>query len=433
LTSYGDMKLQDGSTVVIIGGGPAGSSCAIKLKKETMKLGKEIRVVLFEGKYFDTHYNQCLGILSPPILSLIERELEITFPREIIKQEISGYRVYSCGEEVLLFGDEILGPTYAVRRSNFDKYLLGCAGDQGVEIVKSRVTGVEFGKNPGRENVRIYSEGAYLRADMVVGAFGLDEAMLSVFEESTAGKHRYIRPARFLKTIITKFHPERRFIKKKLGSIIYAVLFPPSIPNIEFAAIAPKGDHVVVNIAGKRVTSEDMDALMDLPEVRRLLPDFNKEFLDYYSGKFPICPAKNPYGDRYILVGDATGWIRPFKGKGVNTAIFTGVKAAENISRHGISRKALENYASNCKELMDDYIYGLVVRYMTKLACRTSMFKALLLIAQIDPQMYEAFYNAASGQDSYKNIIRSTMSKRLTKRVSLEMIRHLSRLKIIRT
>src|SRR3990167_7702650 len=427
------MILQSGSTVGIIGGGPGGASCAIKLKKEARKLGKEIRVVLFEGKNFDTHYNQCLGILSPPILPLIERELDITFPREIIKQEISGYRLYSSGEEVLVFGDDILGPTYAVRRVNFDKFLLDCVRKEGINVVQSRGTGVEFGNTQGRDDVRIYSEGRYLRADMVVGAFGLDEGMLSVFEESTAGKHGYIRPIRFLKTIITKFHPEKGFIKKKLGSIIYVLLFPPLIPNIEFASIAPKGDHIAANIAGKNITSEDMDSLLDLPEVRRLLPGFKREDLHYYSGKFPTCPAKNPYGDRYVMVGDATGWIRPFKGKGINTAIFTGLKAAETIIHYGISKRALENYTSNCKELADDFIYGLVVRYMTKLACRTGLFKVLMLMAQIDPQMYDAFYNAVSGQDSYKNIIRSTMSKRLTKRIGLEMMKQLPKFKILPT
>jgi flavin-dependent dehydrogenase len=427
------MMLNSGDTVVIIGGGPGGSSCAIKLKKEARKIGKEIRVVLFEGKNYDTHYNQCVGILSPPILPLIEEELEITFPRDIIKQEISGYRVYGCGEEVLLFGDDLLGPTYAVRRSKFDKYLLGCVKNEGVDVIQSRVTGVEFVENKGQDEVRIYSEGEYLRADMVVGAFGLDEGMISVFEESTEGKLGYIRPPKFLKTIITKFHPEEGFIKKKLGSIIYALLFPSSIPNIEFAAIAPKGNHMAINIAGKRVTSKDMDSLLNLPEIRRLLPDFNKEDLRYYAGKFPTCPAKNPYGDRYLLVGDATGWIRPFKGKGINTAIFTGLKAAETIIHYGISKRALENYELSCKKLREDFIYGLCVRYITKLSCRTGLFKAMILMAQIDPQMYEAFYSAVSGQDSYKNIIRRIMSKRLTKRLGLEMMKQLPRPKFIRT
>ena len=51
--------LKNGSTVAIIGGGPTGAACAIAIKNSAQSSGREVRVVLFEGKTFESHYNQC--------------------------------------------------------------------------------------------------------------------------------------------------------------------------------------------------------------------------------------------------------------------------------------------------------------------------------------------------------------------------------------
>jgi flavin-dependent dehydrogenase len=46
------LKIVEGSTIAVIGGGPAGSAAAIKLKKEAARKGIGINVVIFEGKDF---------------------------------------------------------------------------------------------------------------------------------------------------------------------------------------------------------------------------------------------------------------------------------------------------------------------------------------------------------------------------------------------
>lgn len=45
-----DLMLKDGSKIAIIGGGPAGSSCAIKLKKLALQKGINPRIIVYEGK-----------------------------------------------------------------------------------------------------------------------------------------------------------------------------------------------------------------------------------------------------------------------------------------------------------------------------------------------------------------------------------------------
>lgn len=416
------MELRSGSTVAIIGGGPAGAACAIRLRREAREAGKAIRVVLFEGKDFSVHYNQCVGILSPPVIALLAEELGLTLPAELIKQKIKGYHLHCCGEEILLTDEETAGPTYAVRRSHFDHYLLEAARSLGVEVVPSRVTGVECAERGRPQAVRVYSEGIFLRADVAVGAFGLDEAMLSVFETGTAGLGGYRRPRSFLKTFVAKLHPpDRDFIYQKFDEIVHAFLFPSALAGIEFGALSPKGDHIVINIAGKRVTSADMDAFLELPVVKRLLPPFDRNALHYYQGRFPTSQARNPYGDHYVLVGDATGWLRPFKGKGINTALITGARAGRVLVQHGISRGALAHYAQECRDLTADFPYGLAMRNFTKGACRTGLFRALVRAARTDGQLREAFYGAVSGQAPFKEVIAKGLSLKTFRGVWAEL------------
>ena len=417
------LPLKNNSTVAIIGGGPGGASCAIKLLKECKRTGRKIRVVIFEGKDFDHHFNQCVGVLSPPFQSILENDLGLILPTELIKRQIYGYRLHGPGEEILLIGQHSLEPTYTVRRVQFDKYLLDCAGELGAEILKTRVSYLEFIRSNGMDEVRIYSENTYLKADVVVGAFGLDEMMLSVLEDATKSDGHYSRPPKVLKTYIAKFHTTGGFIRQKLGNIIYAYLKPVSIPNIEFGAITPKGDHVIINIAGEKVTSPDMDAFLLLPQVREHLPEFESENVSYFEGRFPTAPAKNPFGHRYVTVGDTTGWMRPFKGKGINVAITTGIRAADTMLKYGIDKEAFKKYAESCKELLSDYIYGTGVR----LLCNhgpSSILSHLIDLAKVNPFIYGALSNSVSGQESYKNIIKSMLRPVLIKKMAQGIIKN---------
>ena len=402
-------KLENGSVVVIIGGGPAGVSCGIRLCREARKINKSIKIIILEGKDFEKHYNQCVGVLSPPFEDLLKDELGISLPQVLIKRRISAYNLHSNSNEILLKGDKDLKPTYVIRRVMFDRFMLNYAKSLGIEVINSRATGIEFFD----EEVRVYHESGYLKAALVIGAFGMDEEMFSVFERATSGRYR--RPPKFLRSFITKIHMDKDFIENRLGDIIYAYIFPNSIPNIEFGAITPKEDHIDINIAGESVTSKDLDQFLDLPEVRDHIPEIDKERLSYFEGKFPTATAKNPFGNRYVILGNATGWLRPFKGKGINTAIITGINAADVIVRYGFSEAAFKEYVNKCKEFMKDYYFGSFVRHLTRFLTKTNLFFYLIELAKNDKIVYEALFNAVSAHKPFKEILKSLVNPGLIK------------------
>ncbi|RME79107.1 MAG: hypothetical protein D6784_01335, partial [Chloroflexi bacterium] len=250
--------LQDGQTAVVIGGGPGGAACAIALKKLARETGRQVNVLLFDGKASvgETHYNQCVGVLSPPIEQVMAR-IGIPFPHHLVQRKIRAYVLHGETRQIRL--TEAGEVSYATRRVEFDTYMLNQAREQGVEVRPSRVTDLEF--LPDRVNV--YAEGSRCEAAVVFGAFGLDPGASAMLAQATS-----YRPPRFLVSMVTKIHPPPGLLEP-FGETIYAFL--PRNPRIEFGAITPKGNHVTVNLAGARVDSRDMDAFLAYPPVRRRL------------------------------------------------------------------------------------------------------------------------------------------------------------------
>ena len=409
------MPLGNGDTICILGGGPGGASCAIALKREARNLGKDIRVVIFEQKSFRKHrqYNQCIGVLSPPLETILKERLGVELSGRLALKIIKGYRLHSDNLSLDLDGEDH-GLTWAVSRSHFDALLLDEAQKAGAEVINCRVTGLEFSD----ENVMVYGEGATCSASAVVGAFGLDDGACKILELATS-----YRQPEFLNTIITRLFHDGGFSEEE-DSTINAFLL--SIKGMEFGAVTPKQDHLSVNIAGKDVSAKVMLEFLRSAPVQRFLPHkrLKDKPLEYFKGKFPIAPARNLFGDRYVTIGDAAGLIRPFKGKGINSACLTGDFAARTIMNAGVSRKAFQNYIEQCSELTGDLWYGRVLRTMTNISTRVKFMDRLLKIAERDPVFMDCMFNCVSGQLPYRKIFENTISLKLGLSFSQEIMRH---------
>ena len=394
-----DMEpLRDGQTAVIIGGGPGGAACGLALLKLARSLGRQIRVVLYDGKAFvgETHYNQCVGVLSPPIQDILA-QLDVPFPHHLLQREIHTYVLHGERRQIRLTSQD--ETSYAVRRVQFDAYMLDQVRARGVEVRESRVTDVEF--LPDRVNV--YAEGSNCEAAVIFGAFGLDPGTAAILAQATP-----YRPPRFLTSLVTKIHPPPKTMNQ-FGNDIHAFL--PRDPQIEFGAVTPKGNHLTVNLAGARVDSRHMDAFLNYPPLRQLLsfadpehPCNPKDFI-YYRGRFPISIARNFYGDRYVCLGDAAGLVRAFKGKGVNSACQTAVWAAETALKVGISRLAFDNhYRPACHLILNDLPYGRAIRRLAIVGSRLGLMDHLIAIAEQEPVLQHALFDAVSAHRSYQAI-----------------------------
>jgi flavin-dependent dehydrogenase len=206
-----------------------------------------------------------------------------------------------------------------------------------------------------------------------------------------------------------------------LGSAIHAFL--PSDRAIEFGAVTPKRDHLTINIAGATVTARNMDDFLRLPAVRRVLPaNFHPSVAPpvYFKGHFPVNIARGICHDRYVSVGDASGLLRSFKGKGVTYACITGLRAARAMVEEGICREAFQNaYLGECGEILADIPYGRAVRWLAIQGSRYGLVDSVISQARGDAILRRALFDAVSANRFYREIIADTVRPGLMFRLAV--------------
>ena len=384
----------EGQTVIIIGGGPAGASCAISLVRGTGRLSRPPKIVLIEGKRFGEHQNQCAGVLSPPGTELVSQGLGVPLPANLLQRRVKGYVLHGARNSAYLSGEELGEISFALRRVELDQLLLEEAKASGVRVVHARATDLEITAG----GVVVYTESGSLRGDAVVGAFALDEGMARAFSRRT----RY-RPPRALETLACKIHPAGLdFIPNLLDDCIH--VFLPRQRGIDFGALIPKGNHIVVVIAGARLGAADMEEFLAHPRVSRLIPRV-ADMRGYFKGAFPLGPARGLYGDRYAVIGDAAGLVRPFKGKGIDCALEGGRQCAAAMLGQGISRQALAHFARSQRHLARDVWYGRLVRWLVAVTSKHDLLDPFIEEAARRPALRQTLFDCVSGRTTYRDVV----------------------------
>jgi len=119
-------------------------------------MGQTVYITLVEGKQFadDRHYNQCAGVLSPPVAQLLEEQLGVPFPHHLSRGRIPGYVLHAANEQIIL--EDKGEPAIALRRIQFDAYMLESAVQRGIQLIAARAVDLEF----HADRVIVYTENA---------------------------------------------------------------------------------------------------------------------------------------------------------------------------------------------------------------------------------------------------------------------------------
>ncbi len=104
---------------LVIGGGPAGSTCARALRRSGMD------VAVLDKQAFPRD-KVCAGWITPAVVNALELDLA-DYARERTLQPLHGFRVSMMGrrEADVQYGEPV---SYGIRRCEFDDYLLGRSG-----------------------------------------------------------------------------------------------------------------------------------------------------------------------------------------------------------------------------------------------------------------------------------------------------------------
>ena len=200
-----NLQLRNGSRIAIIGAGPAGSFFAHFALQFARRKGIDVGITIFDGKDFTkigpAGCNMCAGVISETLVNKLA-EQGIKLPQERVQRKIQGYYLQTEARVIRLRHPESAekittvfrgnGPRFSTQNGNvsFDDFLLQHVKSQGVSVIHEPVQKLILPSNP-RELVSLFygqtNPPSEFKATFVVGAFGLNTAMLRKVEELDFG------------------------------------------------------------------------------------------------------------------------------------------------------------------------------------------------------------------------------------------------------
>ena len=351
------IKIETGSKVAIIGGGPAGSFFALYLLHYVEKRSIRPEITIYEQRNFDELGTKgckgCAGILS---LSLLKNlgELNLSLPEETVQSKIEHYAVHSPYALISMAnpekGAEIIsiyrggGPRISHYKNpiSFDGWLLRECQRQGVRVENQAVSHIYL-----EQEASVEVAGKKLKYDLVVLASGVNTKPVTI------RGLEYVPP----KTEIMaqdELYVGTAEVKYRLGNMAHVFLIPHS--NLTFGTLVPKGPFVNVSVLSSSKHPVSAADFLRHDIVREVVPD-RYEFACNCRPLIAVGPAYNYYADRFIAIGEAA--VSRLYKDGIGSSLFTARQAAHTVVYHGLSYQDFErNYQPLCRTINHDNWWG---------------------------------------------------------------------------
>lgn len=368
-----NLRLDDGSRVAVIGGGPAGSFFSYFVIEMAQRVGRDVRVDIYEPRDFSvpgpTGCNMCGGILSESLVQTLAAE-GITLPPTVVQRGIASYVLHTDVGSVRIetpLHEKRIGAVHRgagprgikeVKWGSFDGYLHKLAVTKGANVIRGRVD--EFGWLEGRPQVKT-RDGSPKDYDLLVVAIGVNSTALKLCQELGLGYH----PPRTTRTAIREYSLGGDTIGMSLGSSMHVFLL--NLPRLEFAAMIPKGDYVTLCLLGEEIDGELLQSFLSAPEVKCAMPpDWRADqFTCQCSPHINVRGAIQPFADRVVFIGDC-GVTRLYK-DGIGAAYRTAKAAATTSIFQGISAEDFRrHYWPTCQAIARDNAIGMVIFAVTR-------------------------------------------------------------------
>jgi flavin-dependent dehydrogenase len=311
----------DSCDLLIVGGGPAGSSCAWALRSSGL------RIVILDKAVFPRN-KVCGGWVTPQVLETLRIDPAV-YARGRTLQPIRGFRVSSMGErEVAVPCERTV--SYGIRRYEFDEYMLRRSGAEvreGVAIRSLERNGNGWIVNGGlRARMLVGAGGHFCPVARMLGKSG-DEAPVVAQEIELE-----MSPKQAADCTIEPELPELYFCRDLQG---YGWCFRKG--NFLNIGLGRLDQHALRGHVERFVWS-----LHAAGKVRFSLPERFPGHAYLLYGYSP----RSLLTDSALLIGDAAGLAYEQSGEGIRPAVESGVLAAEVIreAEGNYSRERLAHY-----------------------------------------------------------------------------------------
>jgi flavin-dependent dehydrogenase len=442
------MTLPDGATVVVVGGGPAGSFFAIRALRKARELGRALDLTILERKTEICFYqpvafcswegcNYCAGGISPRLADVL-KENGISLPEEIVEERATEITVHGDWKNIELpvpAGREMFAVFRGSRPkqrpgryTNFDSFLLHQAQQEGARVLTADVNGIRR-SSAGKPVVsyRLVTEktSREIEADFVGVAAGvnrtpgMDLATDPVFA-ALARVMPGLRPPRVRKAVICEMQVQKDLLRSMVGEVHFAQYGSKEL-SIEMSSLIPKGDWITVVLLGKSIDRAEpgqylqiVEQFMALPTIRRLLPRTAE--LRVACACHPnmvVGAARKPFADRIALVGDVA--VSRLYKDGLFAAYVLAATLADCILTEGVDRDSLKaRYWPVIRGFHVDNRFGRALFLFSRVVfshpvLSRIMYQALLTERKMKPvqkrRLADGLWKMASGDSSYVRVL----------------------------
>jgi len=294
--------------VAIIGGGPAGSTCAWQLRRA----GAD--VVVWDRRHFPRD-KVCAGWITPEVFTELEIDPTDYAGNDRTLQLIRGFAVSRLGDtEARVRYDRPV--SYGIRRCEFDAYLLRRSQAQlrlGEPVAALNRVGGEWVLNGVRAKMLVGAGGHFCPVAQSLGArLGVGEPIVAAQETEFE-----LTPEQQRTCDVDPDLPEIYFTRDLRG----------------YGWVFRKGRYINIGL-GRQDTHKlgnRVDAFLAFLERRRKIPgDLSAKFKGHPYLLYGQAP-RPLIGDGVLLIGDAAGLAYPKSGEGIRPAIESGILAARTI------------------------------------------------------------------------------------------------------
>jgi len=384
--------------LIIIGGGPAGSTAA-KITAES-----NAKVLLLEAAE-EGRYKCCAGGIP------IRNEEFTSIPRGVGDREITGGVLFTPKSGPMEF--EASGKNnkgFCMFRTDFDKHLVDIAQDAGAQIkYKFRVKRIEVNQSSG---VKVIGPEVF-QSKCVILATGLGGAQLQ--------RQVGLEVPPMINGIQAEFEVPESVIDEQFGNRVWE-FFDRSLIDHGIAWVFPKSQALSIGVLGNGVKMSHFNAFLKNPFIKEKIEGRAMKVFGgrkVWAAPIPDNMISKPYRERVMVIGDSCGTADPILYEGIYQARLSGKIAAEVFSQALEMDDFRESQLKKYYTLLLKHLYEEDLRYSYKFhhllyhsGLLERIIEASYSMAQDDPEMMQSTIALFTGSETRKHSWEVMMSRK---------------------